>query len=58
MMNRYRRFIPFQKDESLLLRKMLDGENIWLKRYKDSWLRRKSEKDGKKSYFKRLIVKN
>lgn len=34
MMNRYKRFVPFQKDEGLLFRKLFEGDNIWLKKYK------------------------
>ena len=41
MLSRYKKFSPFKKDENLLWRKMLEGDNIWLKKFKDSWQKRK-----------------
>jgi hypothetical protein len=58
MLSRYQKFIPFQKDEDLLWRKMLDGDNIWLKKFRESQHRRKLVREGRQSYFKRLIVNN
>jgi len=56
VLSRYKKFIPFQKDESLLWRKMLDGDNIWLQRFRESWLKKKTDQKGRNSNFKKLIV--
>ena len=37
---------------------MLDGDNIWLKKFKEGWQKKKHEQEGRRSYFKKLIVKN
>jgi len=35
---------------------MLDGDNIWLQRFRESWLKKKTDQKGRKSNFKKLIV--
>ena len=45
MIARYRKFVPYKNDDNLLWKKMLDGDNIWLKRFKEGWQKKKHEQE-------------
>ena len=57
-MNQYKNFVPFREDDRLLFGKVTEQDNVWKKRFKESWSRKKKECETRKSYLKALVVRD